>query len=96
MGHEKLADMVQSTRPGGYEAYPKSNSLEYSATRLGKAPVPSSLAPEDGFFIHGELQKSLGSFVMDCDMQSPPRVYAPSSSLCTYQLADFPQGVQSS
>jgi hypothetical protein len=62
--------MVQSTRPGGYEAYPKSNSLECNATRLGQATVSSSLAPEDGFFIHRELHKSLGSFVMGCDMQA--------------------------
>ncbi|KAI0508367.1 P-loop containing nucleoside triphosphate hydrolase protein [Xylaria bambusicola] len=40
----------------------------YSATQLGKAVVASSLEPEDGAFIHRELQRSLQAFVMDGEM----------------------------
>jgi DNA polymerase theta len=40
----------------------------FHATRLGKAIVASSLDPEDGTFIHNELQKALQAFVMDGEM----------------------------
>ncbi|KXX77558.1 DNA polymerase theta [Madurella mycetomatis] len=40
----------------------------FQATRLGKATVASSLDPEDGIFIHGELRKALQAFVMDGEM----------------------------
>lgn len=38
------------------------------ATTLGQAVVASSLTPEDGIFVHRELQKALGAFVMDGEM----------------------------
>jgi DNA polymerase theta len=40
----------------------------YSSTQLGTAIVASSLNPEDGIFIHGELKRATQSFVMDGDM----------------------------
>ncbi|KOS18825.1 DNA polymerase theta [Escovopsis weberi] len=40
----------------------------YSATKLGKAIVASSVDPFDGVFIHAELAKSLKAFVMDGEM----------------------------
>ncbi|KAK4186168.1 P-loop containing nucleoside triphosphate hydrolase protein [Podospora australis] len=40
----------------------------FQATLLGKAIVASALDPEDGVFIHHELQKALKGFVMDGDM----------------------------
>jgi replicative superfamily II helicase len=40
----------------------------YLATKLGKAIVASSLDPEDGVFIHNELQKALKAFVLDGEM----------------------------
>ncbi|PMD31140.1 P-loop containing nucleoside triphosphate hydrolase protein [Hyaloscypha variabilis F] len=41
---------------------------EYSATPLGQAIVTSSLTPEDGLFVHRELRKAMGAFVMDGEM----------------------------
>ncbi|KAA8570497.1 hypothetical protein EYC84_002766 [Monilinia fructicola] len=43
-------------------------SYSYEATRLGQAVVASSLAPEDGLFVHKELRKSLEAFVLDGEM----------------------------
>jgi replicative superfamily II helicase len=40
----------------------------YVATQLGKAVVASSLEPEDGAFVHRELQRALKAFVMDGEM----------------------------
>ncbi|KAL2757455.1 hypothetical protein ACRALDRAFT_2039882 [Sodiomyces alcalophilus JCM 7366] len=40
----------------------------YSATQLGQAIVASSLDPDDGTFIHKELERALRGFVMDGDM----------------------------
>ncbi|KAI0200061.1 P-loop containing nucleoside triphosphate hydrolase protein [Astrocystis sublimbata] len=40
----------------------------YVATQLGKAVVASSLEPEDGAFVHRELQRALQAFVMDGEM----------------------------
>lgn len=40
----------------------------FQATRLGHAIVASSLDPEDGIFVHGELKKALQAFVMDGEM----------------------------
>lgn len=40
----------------------------YTATRLGRAVVGASLAPEDGVYIYGELARALRSFVMDGEM----------------------------
>ncbi|KAI0842100.1 P-loop containing nucleoside triphosphate hydrolase protein [Hypoxylon sp. FL0890] len=40
----------------------------YTATQLGKAVVASSLEPEDGAFVHREMQRVLQAFVMDGEM----------------------------
>ncbi|KAI3329186.1 P-loop containing nucleoside triphosphate hydrolase protein [Xylariaceae sp. AK1471] len=40
----------------------------YVATQLGKAVVSSSLGPEDGAFVHREMQRALQAFVMDGEM----------------------------
>ncbi|KAI0135537.1 P-loop containing nucleoside triphosphate hydrolase protein [Daldinia grandis] len=40
----------------------------YTATQLGKAIVTSSLEPDDGVFIHREMQRALRAFVMDGEM----------------------------
>jgi DNA polymerase theta len=40
----------------------------YVATQLGKAVVASSLDPEDGAFVHREMQRALQAFVMDGEM----------------------------
>ncbi|KAJ9142142.1 Helicase and polymerase-containing protein TEBICHI [Pleurostoma richardsiae] len=40
----------------------------YQETQLGRAIVTSALDPEDGLFIHKELQRALRAFVMDGDM----------------------------
>ncbi len=44
------------------------DGLDYSATLLGQAVVASSLAPEDGLFVHRELRRALRAFVMDGEM----------------------------
>lgn len=46
----------------------QTQSHSYEATRLGQAVVASSLAPEDGLFVHRELRKSLQAFVLDGEM----------------------------
>lgn len=40
----------------------------YVATQLGNAVVASSLEPEDGAFVHREMQRALKAFVMDGEM----------------------------
>ncbi|OLN88554.1 DNA polymerase theta [Colletotrichum chlorophyti] len=40
----------------------------YQATKLGKAIVASALDPDDGVFIHRELERALQAFVMDGEM----------------------------
>lgn len=42
----------------------------YASTKLGKAIVSSCLTPEDGLFVHCELQKALRAFVMDEEMHA--------------------------
>ncbi|KAH6619643.1 hypothetical protein B0J18DRAFT_482223 [Chaetomium sp. MPI-SDFR-AT-0129] len=44
------------------------NNRTFQATQLGRAVVASSLDPDDGIFIHNELQKALQAFVMDGEM----------------------------
>lgn len=46
------------------------SSGHYSATLLGQAIVASSLTPEDGLFIHREMQKALAAFVLDGDLHA--------------------------
>ena len=40
----------------------------YEPTLLGQAIISSALSPEDGVFVHAELQRALRAFVMDGDM----------------------------
>lgn len=40
----------------------------YEPTLLGQAIVASSLTPEDGIFVHDELQRALRAFVLDGEM----------------------------
>lgn len=40
----------------------------YEATLLSRATVGSCMTPEDGIFVHNELQRALRAFVMDGDM----------------------------
>ncbi len=40
----------------------------YEATKLGRAIVASALDPEDGTFIHNELERALKAFVLDGEM----------------------------
>ncbi|KKY18403.1 putative dna-directed dna polymerase theta [Phaeomoniella chlamydospora] len=40
----------------------------YQATRLGQAIVASSLSPDDGIFVHDDLQRALKCFVMDSEL----------------------------
>ncbi|KAI1864264.1 hypothetical protein JX265_008635 [Neoarthrinium moseri] len=40
----------------------------FKVTQLGKAVVASALEPEDGAFVHREMQRALRAFVMDGEM----------------------------
>ena len=40
----------------------------YAPTLLSQATIASSLTPDDGIFVHGELQRALRAFVMDGEM----------------------------
>ncbi|KAL8880326.1 MAG: hypothetical protein Q9198_002244 [Flavoplaca austrocitrina] len=44
------------------------NNGLYEATPLARATVGSCMTPEDGIFVHDELQKALRAFVMDGEM----------------------------
>ncbi|KAI5862180.1 P-loop containing nucleoside triphosphate hydrolase protein [Durotheca rogersii] len=59
-GLQDLVDMgfVQSDDSG----------YSYTATKLGQAVVASALEPEDGAFVHREMQRALRAFVMDGEM----------------------------
>ena len=66
----ELSDMVLSTMQDLKEngLIEEVDGLDYSATLLGQAVVASSLAPEDGLFVHRELRRALQAFVMDGEM----------------------------
>ena len=40
----------------------------YEPTQVGSAIVASALSPEDGIFVHSEMQRALASFVMESEM----------------------------
>lgn len=40
----------------------------YEPTQVGSAIVASALTPEDGVFVHSEMQRALASFVMESEM----------------------------
>ena len=67
---EELKSMVEITLKDLLESelVEQTESYSYEATRLGQAVVASSLAPEDGLFVHKELRRSLEAFVLDCEM----------------------------
>lgn len=67
---EELKSMVEITLKDLLESklVEQTESYSYEATRLGQAVVASSLAPEDGLFVHKELRRSLEAFVLDGEM----------------------------
>lgn len=69
---DEIASMVESTLQNLLETnlVTRSNDLEYTATLLGQAIVASSLTPSDGLFVHRELRKALGAFVMDGELHA--------------------------
>lgn len=50
----------------GFIARDEQSNLE--ATTLGKAIVASGIDPDDGAFVHKEMQRALKAFVMDGEM----------------------------
>ncbi|THV49571.1 hypothetical protein BGAL_0188g00050 [Botrytis galanthina] len=67
---EELKSMVEKTLKDLLEnkLVEQTKTYSYEATRLGQAVVASSLAPEDGLFVHKELRRSLEAFVLDGEM----------------------------
>lgn len=49
---------------------PHGAGLSYEPTTLGVAIVASALTPEDGLFVHSEMKRALGSFVMESEMHT--------------------------
>lgn len=49
---------------------PSAEDLSYEPTTLGVAIVSSALTPEDGIFVHSEMQRALESFVMESEMHT--------------------------
>jgi len=70
MDHQELEVMVESTIKQllEIEAIRETDTGSYEATLLGQAIVLASLTPEDGIFIHEDLQRALRAFVMDGEM----------------------------
>lgn len=70
MDRDALNIMVNSTMDdliaSGLVSLTSTGSFE--ATLLSQAIIASSLTPEDGIFLHGELNRALQAFVMDGDM----------------------------
>ncbi|KAB5580315.1 P-loop containing nucleoside triphosphate hydrolase protein [Coniochaeta sp. 2T2.1] len=63
---QNVRDSLADLEAMGFIAVDKFSN--YEATRLGKAIVASAFDPEDGVFIHREMQTALQGFVMDGDM----------------------------
>jgi len=61
MDHTELTTMVQTTTQELLQdgLISTNATTEYAATLLGQAIVASSLTPEDGLFVHRELQKAI-------------------------------------
>lgn len=70
MKHLELKALIETTLDDLLVAglISKDTSRSYNATLLGKAIVAASFAPEDGIFVHGEIQRALQAFVMDGEM----------------------------
>ena len=70
MGHDELGLMIKSTM----KELIRTNLIStdgagsYAPSRLSLAIVGAALNPEDGIFIHSELEKALRSFVLDGEM----------------------------
>ena len=87
MDHSELSAMVSTTTEellatGLIRMTP---DTAYEATLLGEAIVASSLTPEDGIFVHNELQKALTAFVMDGEMH----IFYTFTPIQTTGLADI-------
>lgn len=67
MDHQELEVMVETTIQELQDANTirHTDTGSYEATLLGQAIVAASLTPEDGIFVHEELQRALRAFVMD-------------------------------
>ncbi len=57
----------------------------YKASLLGQAIVTSSLSPDDGIFVHEEIQRALRAFVMDGEMH----IFYMFTPIQTTALADI-------
>lgn len=70
MDHERLHTMVTTTLAEliNSDLITVDKFGSYEATLLSQATVASSLTPEDGLFLHGELRRALRAFVMDGEM----------------------------
>jgi len=69
INQEELNEMVKMTIQDLEDTdLIKRDNSDLQATLLGQAIVTSSLAPEDGIFVHKELSKALQAFVMDGEM----------------------------
>lgn len=70
MDRDALNKMVNSTMNDLIESglVSLTSTGSYEATLLSQAIIASSLTPEDGIFLNGELQRALQAFVMDGDM----------------------------
>jgi DNA polymerase theta len=67
--HKELATLVETTiKELEEDQLLRRTDSGYEASLLGQAIVSSSLTPEDGIFVHKELQKALRAFVMDGEM----------------------------
>ena len=70
LSHDELNAMIQSTLKDLLDSKLVSRDDEgfYTASRLSVAIVGAALNPEDGIFIHDELEKALKSMVLDGEM----------------------------
>jgi replicative superfamily II helicase len=70
MDHQELEVIVETTIQELQDANTirHTDTGSYEATLLGQAIVAASLTPEDGIFVHEELQRALRAFVMDGEM----------------------------
>ena len=70
MAHAQVSAMVDAAMDNLFETRLIETTCfgGLEPTKLGQAIVASSLTPEDGIFIHNEMQRALESFVMDGEM----------------------------
>ena len=72
IAHDVVSAMVDAAMDNLFETrlIEKTSIGRLEPTKLGQAIVASSLTPEDGIFIHSEMQRALESFVMDGEMHT--------------------------